>query len=236
MRVRPFLAPLAVVIFTAACTAAPGPSPSPEVPSPTPELTPAATATPAPATPAPTPTAAAPTPTAAAPTPAQPTPTAGGPASPPAFTITPDADLEATLPNEVGGLTLDKRSLRLDQLQGFGGDLFPNFAQNLGVSPTEVSLATAVGSSPENEFVIAMAIRVPGATPDQLLTALGQAIEAEEEDPVEVTQGMVAGKQVFIGRSPDSDDETYFYASGDVVFLVSGSPTTLAEEALAQLP
>lgn len=236
MRVRPFLAPLAVVIFTAACTAAPGTSPSPGAPelTPSPDLTPAATPQP------PTPAAAAPTPTAAAPTPAGPTPTAGGPASPPAlsppaFTITPDADLEAKLPDEVGGLSLQKRSLRLDQLQGFGGELFPTFAQNLGVSPTDVSLATALARSEENEFVIAVAIRVPGATPEQLLTALGQAIEAEEEDPVELTQGQVGGKQVFIGRSPD-EDETYFYASGDVVFLVSGSPTTLAEEALAQLP
>ena len=55
---------------------------------------------------------------------------------------------------------------------------------------------------------------------------------------MEVTDETVGGKQVKRLDFPEAPDgqEQYFYAVGDIVFVVSGTPVEWVEDALSQLP
>jgi hypothetical protein len=55
---------------------------------------------------------------------------------------------------------------------------------------------------------------------------------------VVVTDETVGGKPVVLLDTPQTPDgqERYFYAVGDIVFVVSGTPVAWVEDALSQLP
>jgi hypothetical protein len=211
---------LTLLVFAAACTATPAVTPSPVA---TPTLAPTAsptqepTATPQPATPSPEPA-----------TP-EPSPTAAGAASP-GLTFTPDVELEAVLPDTVGDVELAKFSMRLDQVPA-GTELFLDLAETLGVPAQDVSVAIARHESDVVNVQI-IALRLPGATQDELSGALLAAAEAAGQSDA-ITEEEVGGKQVFVERL---EQVTYFYARGTDLFLVTSSEAALAEEALAQMP
>jgi hypothetical protein len=218
----------------AACTATTPATPSPE---PQPVTTPAP-ATPQPATPQPvTPAPVTPqpaTPQPATPDASTPEPGAGTPGAIPTIPSA-DTDLEAMLPDRVGELTMTKVSLRGDMFADQADDDFLRFLGELGVTPSQITVATATGFSLETgESVIALALRAPGANAQQLMTAFSRAL-AEGEEDYEVTPEQVGGKNAFAARTSEMDAATYFYAVNDVLIIVVAEDQLL-EETFAQLP
>lgn len=180
--------------------------------------------------------------TAATPTPS-PTPTATPPATPsaaasnalPSFTLPSNAkELEALLPDTLGGVKLTKASMK--------GTDFVNSASSspelkawldsVGKSLNDVSAAYAfdlTGKSPAAVF----AFRVQGVDHTQLIDKLKTSMQSDGT-VTSWTSANVGGKDVQQGEA--SDGTLYVYGTADIVFFVKTDNATLAAEALSHLP
>jgi hypothetical protein len=178
------------------------------------------------------PASAGPTPTAT-PT-AEPTPTAAGTPNPLAsFDLNQDKALEGLLPDAVGDLTLTKFSLKGAEFFTSSDPAFRDFLDRVHAQPDDVSAASATDTS--GTLTVA-ALRVAGASTDDLKTEFRRAIEESSTSPIKLTEATVGGKSVLTGFDPDQQSNVYFYAAADVLFYVFTGDKALAEAALAKLP
>ena len=168
------------------------------------------------------------------------------PGQQPPASLVPDQPLEELFPDEVGGLTLDVRSATGASVRGLFGDdgdtaELDEFLAEIGTSIENVSAAFSFAFGPgatETEFVgISIgAIRVRNVPSGNVLQAFATATQREVPGG-QIGTATVGGKSVTTLTDPeDADGTTYFYAVGDVVFFVAGSPASLVEEAFAKLP
>jgi hypothetical protein len=159
----------------------------------------------------------------------------GGPE--PSLTAGAVADLEALIPNSVGGLTITKQSVQTSEfLTAPGSDpAAVKFVEDLQVSPSDISIATGSGSSADfTKFVFVFVIRAQGADSDRLISAFKTATSTGEASPLEWSSATVAGKAV---ETAGGDTGTnYIYAKGDVLFWLIASDATLAEQFIGLLP
>ena len=208
---------LALTACTSAAPATPSPEPPPII-------------TPAPITPAPSTATPATQPPATSDPRESPTP-AAIPTLPSA-----DPELEALLPDVVGGYALTKLSLRGDQFMPTAGAEFAEFVGELGVAPQQITASTATGGSIESgETVTAFGLRLPGTSADQLLGTYAEA--AQEGDPtIEIEEVEVGGKSVYEMTGGQLPSAVYFHAIEEIFFVVSASTAELSEDALSQLP
>jgi hypothetical protein len=149
-------------------------------------------------------------------------------------------DLEELLPDEIGGMELQKFSMQGSEfLAGGGGsdEDTQQFLEDLGVSPEDVAVALAFSMGGEADAPAAFAFRARGASSQQLIDTFkaSQATGASAE-PLEWRSATVGGKPVEMATDPSVDQTIYLYAVGDVLFLISASDEADAAEALAGLP
>lgn len=171
-----------------------------------------------------------------------------------AATIPADADLATLLPTTLADAQVSIARFDGDDLtevprsenQSSDQDPFGNFvplggiaalAEELDVLPAEVLGAMAYAPDHEPDFYphAVIAVRVAGADPAAMVDALALAIGGARvlSGELTVTEETVGGKTVSVIESSNSH---YFYAIGDVAFIVKIDDPGEAEEVLRELP
>lgn len=148
-------------------------------------------------------------------------------------------ELEDALPDEAGGITLQKFSMRGAEFMAQGDDNqeFLQFLDRMDAQPDDLSVAFAFGAGTAGESLSVFAFRVEGADTDQLTDELRTSLE-EEGTAANLSETKVAGKDVLVGESADESTpgEVYLYGVGDIVFFIGATERAHAEEVLSQLP
>jgi hypothetical protein len=152
----------------------------------------------------------------------------GGSLGIPSFHEAPD--LEAALPDQVGGVALQKLSFKGSGSLAGGTDSqdFQNLLGAIGKSPDDFSLAVAAGQN-----VSVGVFRVAGTDGNVLLTAFIEAAK-KGDATTQVSDANRGGKSV--RKVVTGTDTTYAYANGDKVFFVQSETDALVDEALSKLP
>jgi hypothetical protein len=145
-----------------------------------------------------------------------------------------DEELEALLPDSIGGQTVVKQSLTGQSFinLGMGGAAaFEDTLAEMGASIDDLSVA--IGSA---GTVVLFAYQVEGQSANQVFAGLEAAFRAGGAGTVsEITVG---GRTVTQVTTPT--ETTYIYLASDVVFIIGGTGGTLTPEllqdAVSQLP
>lgn len=159
-------------------------------------------------------------------------------------TTAPGADLATLLPTSLAGEEVTVRSvegieagqLMTEHMGGSAGSI----AGVLGVDVEQLegAFAATLDANPfaEGGGHVVFAIRYPGAGPDEITEAVVPVVGGMEwmGGDIEVTDETVGGKDV--SALETSAVTHYFYAVGDVIFIVRTPDRAVAEAALAQLP
>lgn len=149
-----------------------------------------------------------------------------------------DAELEALLPDEIGGLTLQKSSMKGDEFLAIGDDTgeFADFLSRMNAQPDDVSIAFAFGPVAESSVGVS-AFRVQGANRDELIDELRGLLEADGT-AADLEPANVGGKDVLAGVGGEGQGGTavYLYGTGDIVFFISTTDEDSAAEVLSNLP
>jgi hypothetical protein len=139
-----------------------------------------------------------------------------------------DAELEALIPDRVGGQSMTKTSMKGDSFLDDapdGGDAARAFFEGIGVNPSDVSVA--FGFSPAG--VAVQIFRAPGADADALVEGFKDATDADRNTPLDWTATNVGGKDVETAVNADSEQTLFLYGVGDLVVVVSGDEANAAE-------
>ncbi|MCA1587703.1 MAG: hypothetical protein LC744_03270 [Chloroflexi bacterium] len=150
-------------------------------------------------------------------------------------------ELEALLPDEIGGTETVKFSmggpeLMADQEESGVDPEFIAFLERLGARPEDISIAFAFSFSEEGDSAGIGAFRVAGASSDELEREFMATMETEG-DVVDWQSASVAGKDVQTTADPDTEGNTiYVYTAGDIVFFVTTQDEATAAELLEPLP
>lgn len=153
----------------------------------------------------------------------------------PSFTEGAVADLEALIPDTVGDLSMQKTSTKGDEFltSSDSNPAVAKFVNDLGVSPSDISIAIGFGFSADASSSLGMFVfRASGADTNRLIAAFKEANDADRETPLEWSSTTVGGKQV--ESALDGETTYYLYAKGDVLFFLSGDPAS-TEEAISGL-
>ena len=146
-------------------------------------------------------------------------------------------DLDDVLPDEVAGIVIDYQHASGEEVIGAEG-VTPEaqaFFDRVGAEASDLSSAIGFAVDPESGSAISIvAFRVEGADESQLRTEFLATMTAEGEDVGE--EQTVGGKTVQAFGGEAAGGEGYVYVNDDIVFIVGGQPTSVAEEALAALP
>jgi hypothetical protein len=158
----------------------------------------------------------------------------------PSFSAGVVAELEALIPDEIGGATMQKFSMRGDQFLASGQEdpTTARFLEELGVSPNDVSIAFGFGFAPDFTSGAAMFVfRAEGASEDRLLQVFKDSMDEDRDVPLEWTTVTIAGHEVESATDADADDQAMFlYAKGELLYFVSTTDPAAAEEVIAGLP
>ena len=160
--------------------------------------------------------------------------------------IAPDTNLEALFPDTIGGNTLNVTSAQgedvITQFASGDPDGFRTFIGSLGAGIDKVSAGMSFNIWPvpstESDFtgLTVVALRVQGVPAATSLPAFIEFVKDDVGDQADVSQQTVAGKTVTAVVDPENaENSAFLYPSGDVVFLVGGTPNHV-EEAFSKLP
>ena len=148
-------------------------------------------------------------------------------------------DLEALIPDTIGGVALQKLSMRGNEFANSGSASAEaeEFLRTLGVSPDDVSVAIGFGlSSDTGSGVAVFVFRAQGAESDRLLQAFKDATDAERETPLEWESVNVGGKQVERATDPEQGNRVYLYVKDDLLAFVATTSEDDAAEVLGGMP
>lgn len=165
------------------------------------------------------------------PSPSEAATTSGAPV--PSFVGAPD--LEATLPTQAGGISLQIFSMSgPDFLEGEEDPQFVAFIESLGADISDVSVAFAFGANSDGtQTASAFAFQVAGSSADELV----EAFKASAEQGLVWNPATVGGKSVEVSETtPEFATPVALYATGDVLYFVSSTDPIAFEEILAFLP
>lgn len=145
-------------------------------------------------------------------------------------------DIEAAIPTEVGGITLEPQTIPLDDFLA-NYEAFGPLITALGKTPDDVSIIQAQGSN-AGEVMIVQAFQVSGADSAALMDSILEFWAVSEDVASPITIG---GKELVVQGHPDTDPQykSYYYPYGDVVFKLGYNGDNFDEqmEALvSQLP
>ena len=149
------------------------------------------------------------------------------------------AELEALIPAEIGGITLQKYSMRGDEFvsSGTASQEAQEFLEGLGVSTDDVAVAVGFGASAESGDLVAVFVfQARGAGSDRLVSVFKEGTDKNREAPLVWEPVTVGGKQVERTTEPEQGQVIYLYAMGDRLFYLAATQEEHAEEALAALP
>jgi hypothetical protein len=148
-------------------------------------------------------------------------------------------DLEALIPAEVGGITLQKLSMQGDEFVSSGGatEETQQFLEGLGVDTDDVAVAAGFGSATgSGDALVVFIFRAEGAGTDRLLTVFKKALDSDREEPLEWEAATVGGKHVERATDAEQQGRVYLYANGDLLFYLAATQEDDAAEALEALP
>jgi hypothetical protein len=148
-------------------------------------------------------------------------------------------DLEALIPGEVGGITLQRLSMRGNEFASSGGatEETQNFIEGLGVATDDVAVAAGFGSSTDaGGALVVFIFRADGAGSERLLSVFKDALNSDRDDPLSWEAVTIGGKQVERAVDTKQDGRVYVYAQGDVLFYVAATREDDAAGALEALP
>jgi hypothetical protein len=149
-----------------------------------------------------------------------------------------DPALEAQLPSQVRGRTLQKLSFRGSDFLSFAGGAdndLKNMFERLGTSPQNMTVALALDAS-DLLGAETFAFKLAGTDANRLLQELINSARAENKDVV-IGETTLGGKSVTTITNPSSDEGViYAYAKGDTVFAVQSKDPGVADEVLRQMP
>jgi hypothetical protein len=167
---------------------------------------------------------------------ASPSPSEVGTSGAPRPSLVGAPDLEATLPSEAAGITLQSFSMSgPDFVEGEVDEQFVTFIESLGADVQDVSVAFAFGANADGtQTASAFAFQVAGASAQELIDAFKASAE----------QGLVWQPQTMGGKSveasvpdpPDFPIPVVLYATNDVLYFVSSTDPNATQEILAFLP
>ena len=144
-----------------------------------------------------------------------------------------DQDLEALIPDDIGGQPVQKLSMAGTSFLGTGEDSSKEMLAlltQLGKTPSDLSVAFG---SPGSDAVI-IAFRIKGVNANDALNAL--VTLSQNPDMGEMTDVTVAGKSAKKLVSAEEGD-TYLYFSGDVIFTIAGDISEpVLNEIFSKLP
>jgi hypothetical protein len=143
------------------------------------------------------------------------------------------ADLEALIPDTVGGVSIQKLSMAGAEFlsSADSGPTFIKFVEDLGVSPTDISIAygfsslTAASAPPGRLFMFVM--RASGADTGHLMSVFKTSADTDRDTPLTWTTEIVGGKTV--QKADDGVATNYLYAWDDILTFVIGDPDLVAE-------
>jgi len=144
-----------------------------------------------------------------------------------------DAELEALLPDSIGGSVVVKSSLAGDAIVNLpGGSALASQLDDLGATVDDVSVAIgSAGAGPT--AIVVFAYRIAGVSADRIFEGLEAAMQSGQGGQVSHTT--VSGRDVT--QVTSGGETTYIYLADDVVFIVGGQLTAeLLEDAISQLP
>lgn len=150
-------------------------------------------------------------------------------------------ELEALLPDEIGGtetvkLSMSGAELMADQEESGVDPEFIAFLERLGAQPEDISIAFAFSFTEAGDSAGIAAFRVAGANSDELERELMATMETEGE-VVDWQSASIAGKDVQTASDPDTEGNTiYVYTAGDIVFFITTPDEEAAAELLEPLP
>jgi hypothetical protein len=178
--------------------------------------------------------ASSPTPS---PTPA-PTPTTAASASGalPSFELPSNAkELEALLPDTLGGVKLTKASYKGSDFVNStqSNEEFKTWLNSVGKSLNDVSAAFGFAASGTSGSAI-FAFRVQGVDNSKLIDAFKTSMDTSST--MTWTSANVGGKNVQKSEDPDTKTAIYLYGNADLLFFVTTNDAKVAEEALSHLP
>ena len=108
------------------------------------------------------------------------------------------------------------------------------FVSDLGVQPSDISIAIGFGFSADGSSSLGMFVfRASGADTNRLISAFKEANDADRDTPLVWSNTTLGGKQVESGGR--RGDDLLSLRQGDVLFFLSGDPTS-TEEAISGLP
>ena len=146
------------------------------------------------------------------------------------------ADLEAWIPDTVASMTMQKQSMAGDAYAKKFGDLaIEAMLEDLGVAPSDASVAIGVGISPAlNLSARMLVIRAPGAESGQLDEAFKTATNGVRPTPLQWAATSIGDKHV--ESAADGPATYYLYVKGDVIVFLVPSDHNVAAEIISVLP
>ena len=153
----------------------------------------------------------------------------------PSFTEGAVADLEALIPDTVSDYSMHKTSTQGDEFLSSGSDAaVAKFVSDLGVSPSDISIAIGFGSSTDASANLGMFVfRASGADTDRLIAGFKTANDSGRDTPLVWSTSQIGGKQVEV--AVDGETTFYLYAKGDILFFLTRDPASI-EEVISGLP
>ena len=141
-----------------------------------------------------------------------------------------DEELEAMLPDTIGGLTVAKTSVSgAATLNLPAGSALESQLGAMGATVDDLS--GAIGNV--GDAVVVFAYKVDGVSADRIFEGLEDALQAGGGGTV--TETAVAGRKVTVVEA--GAETTYIYLASGVVFIIGGTLTPeLLRDAVSQLP
>lgn len=151
-----------------------------------------------------------------------------------------DKELEALIPDSIGGVTLQKSSMRGNEFMS-SANADPEsvaFLNALGVQPSDIGVAFGFGFSAEAQSALGVFVfKANGVPAARLLSVFKDAADKNTDTPVTWTSATVAGKSVDVGTSSQQGaPKTYLYATNEILFFVVATTDAQASDALSKLP
>jgi hypothetical protein len=162
----------------------------------------------------------------------------------PTITLNPDQGLADRFPDTIGGQPVNVTSAQGESVRGMfsGTDTaeFDDFLRRINASIDQLSagqvfmLFPIASGSTELVGLSMLALQVRGAQAETTLANLATLIQQDAPDS-EISTTTIGGKGVTSVLDPaDPESAAYLYASGDVVWMIGGTPS-LVEEAFTKI-
>jgi hypothetical protein len=146
-----------------------------------------------------------------------------------------DPNLEALLPETLGGVALTRESQAGSEV-GTQSAAFDAFLASLGKSRADFALASAYSQGGLKAEVGAWQVR--GADPSKLLPQFESAVQAASTTPLTIAEETLAGRRITRIGDPGqlTQGPLYVVVRGDALLFVQTPERALAAEAIAKLP